>query len=79
MMRTNQLGKKQWREVDTHIRPSIKRLLGLPPNAANEYLYGAKDDGLFGIPLAADDSDIALIDGGVKLLTSKDYIIRDMA
>lgn len=29
--------------------------------------------------MAAEDSDIALVDGGVKLLTSKDYIIRDMA
>lgn len=79
LMRTNQLLKKQWKEIDDCIRPTIKRTLGLPPNAANEYLYGARSDGLFGIPLAAEDSDIAHIDGGVKLLTSKDPIIRDMA
>lgn len=50
-----------------------------PPNAANEYIYGSREDGLIGMPLAAEDSDIAHIDGGVKLLPSRDPIICDLA
>lgn len=64
MMRTDQLSKSDWRGIDNSVRPLLKRTLGLPPNAANEYLYGARDDGLLGVPLAAEDSDIAIIDGG---------------
>lgn len=52
--------------IDETLRPLIKKTLGLPSNAANEYLYGNKDDGLFGIPLAAEDSDIARIEGGLS-------------
>lgn len=78
---SNQLKKKKWKEIDDCIKPTIKRTLGLPPhpNAANEYLYRARVDGLLAIPLAAENSDIAHIDGGVKLLTSKDPIIRNLA
>lgn len=57
----------------------LKRTLGLQPNAANEYLYGSREDGLFGVPLAAEDSDIAIINGGFKLLTSRDHIVKDIA
>lgn len=32
----------------------------------------------FGVRLAAEDLDIAIIDAGYRLLTSKDYIIQDM-
>lgn len=78
-MRTDQLPKEAGQSIDDPIRPMIKRTLGLPPNAANEYLFGAREDSLFGIPLAAEDSDIAIIDGSVKLLTSKDPVIYDMA
>lgn len=62
-MRTNQITKTDCQKIDDAIKPLIERTPGLPPNAANEYLYGARDDGLFGILLAAEDSDIALIDG----------------
>lgn len=34
---------------------------------------------LFGIPLAADDSDMGIINWAVKLVTSKDPVIHDMA
>lgn len=54
-------------------------MLGLPPNAVNEYLFGSCDDGLMGVLLAVEDSEIAILDGKFKLLTSKDYIIKDMA
>lgn len=79
LMRTNQLKKKQWKETDDCITPTIKRTLGLPPVAADEYLYGTRVDGLLEIPLAAEDSDISHIDGGVKLLKSKGPIIRNLA
>lgn len=78
-MRTDKLPKTAWEEIDDSIRPLVNRTLGLPSNAANEYLFGAREDGLFAIPLAAEDYDIAIIDGGFKLLTSKDPIIHDMA
>lgn len=61
------------------LKTLIKKTLGLPSNSANEYLYGSRDDGLFGNPLAAEDSDIALIDGGFKLLTSNDKIIHKLS
>lgn len=48
-------------------------------NAANEYLYGSRDYGLFSIPLASEDSDIALIDGRFKLLISTDKIIQSLS
>lgn len=76
LMRTDQLSIQDWQSIDNCIRPAEKRTLGLPHNAANEYLFGASDDALFRVPLAAEDSDIAIIErgGGSKLLTSKDYI-----
>lgn len=60
-------------------KPLLERTLGLPPNAANEYLYERRDEGIFGIPIAAKDSDIAHVDGRFKLLTSKDPIIPNIA
>lgn len=75
-MRTDQLSKTVWTKIDDFIKPNLKRTLGLQSNAAYEYLYGESTDGPFGIPLAADDSDIAHINGGFKLLTSKDPILR---
>lgn len=47
-----------------------KDILYLPPRAANEYIYGSADDTLLGVPVAAEDSDLAMIDGAFKLLTS---------
>lgn len=63
-MRTDQITKTDWQNIEDAIKPLIKRTLGLPLNAAKENLYGARDDGFFGISLAAEDLDIALIDGG---------------
>lgn len=68
MQRTDQLSKTDWSIIDNSLKPLIKKTLGLPSNAANEYLYRNREDGLFGIPLAAEDSDIALIDGGVQII-----------
>lgn len=63
-MRTDQFDNTDWQSIDDSMKLLIKRTLGLPPNAANEYLYGTRYDLLFGVLLVAEDSDIALIDGG---------------
>lgn len=65
LQRTDQISKTDWSMIDNTLKPLIKKTLSLPSNSTNEYLYGSRDDGLFGIPLAAEDSDIALIiEGG---------------
>lgn len=67
-MRTDQISKTAYWSTDEAIKPLLKRALCLPPNAANEYLYGAREDGLSWVPFAAEDSDIAIIDGGTSFL-----------
>lgn len=42
-------------------------------------IYGDTKDGLFGIPVSADDSDIALIDSAFKILTSPDNFVSETA
>lgn len=76
LMHTDQLSKTDWRCIDNSINPLLKRTLDLPPNSTNEYLYGAREAGLFGVQLAAEDSDITIIDEGFKLLTSKDHKLK---
>lgn len=61
LMRTDQISKSDWSELDDIIKPLLKKTLGLP---SNEYFYGNRDDGLMSIPRAAEDSDILHIDGG---------------
>lgn len=78
-MRFEQLSKTERQIIDGSLCPLIKSMLGLSANTANEYLFGAKEDGLFRIPLSSEDSDIAILDGVCKLLTSKDVITKDMA
>lgn len=51
----------------------------MPARASNEYLYGASADCLLGIPMSAEDSDIALIDGAYKVLTSSDEEVLEAA
>ena len=77
--RTGQANKTDWCNLDKDIRHGIKEALCVPSRAANEYLYGNQKDGLFGIPLAGEDSDIAYIDGAFKLLSSKDPHTRNLA
>lgn len=65
--------------LDNTLKPLIKKTLSLPSNSANEFIWERRDNGLFAIPLTAEDSDIVLIDGGFKLLTSNDKIIKSLA
>lgn len=79
LQRTDQISKTDLTSIDDTLKPLIKKTLGLLSNAANEYLYGSRHDGLFSIPLTSEDSDIALIDGRFKLLTSTDKIVQSLA
>ncbi|XP_035233151.1 uncharacterized protein LOC118204965 [Stegodyphus dumicola] len=74
-MRTGHFKKTTWARIDVP-RPWIKATLNVPSRAANEYLYGDPNSACLAIPLATEDSDIALIDGAFKLLTSKDPGVR---
>ncbi|GFR01202.1 retrovirus-related Pol polyprotein from type-1 retrotransposable element R2 [Trichonephila clavata] len=71
-MRTAQIDKTSWAEVDNAARKELKNLLSLPPMAANQYLHGSRKFGGCGLPSAAHDSDYYLVDSAFKLLTSKD-------
>lgn len=78
--RTHQIDKKDWIELDNAIRAIIKKeVLSVPARASNEYLYGASADCLLGIPMSAEDSNIALIDGAYKVLTSNDEEVLEAA
>lgn len=78
LQRTDQIPKTDRTYVDDTLKPLLKHSLVLPSNAANEYLYGSREDGFvdtdfledrrFGIPLAAGYSGIALTDGWFKLM-----------
>lgn len=78
-MRMNMFTKTDWTFLDHSLRPLIKRELKLPQYATTDYLYGDMKDGLFGIPITADESDIAKIDTAYKLLTSPDPFVADLA
>ncbi|GFY55594.1 retrovirus-related Pol polyprotein from type-1 retrotransposable element R2 [Trichonephila inaurata madagascariensis] len=71
-MRTCQLGKTDWSEVDVAARTEIKSILSLPSSASNHYIYGNRKLGGCGVPSAAEDSDFYLVDSAFKLLTSRD-------
>ncbi|GFW78936.1 retrovirus-related Pol polyprotein from type-1 retrotransposable element R2 [Trichonephila clavipes] len=71
-MRTAQLHKQDWEQVDIAARREIKSILSLPSNASNHYLYGNRKLGCCGFPSAAEDSDFYLVDSAFKLLTSRD-------
>lgn len=78
--RTHRIPKSDWRELDDALRSIIKKdVLNLPERAATEYLYGSSADCLLGLPLAAEDSDIALIDGAFKALTPTDEVVMEAA
>ncbi|XP_064464934.1 uncharacterized protein LOC135376255 [Ornithodoros turicata] len=78
-MRCGRLGKTDWTKLDQELRPLIKRTLYIPNNATNDYIYGKSGLGCCGIPLAAETSDIARIDGAFKLLTSRDPAVARIA
>ncbi|XP_054720779.1 uncharacterized protein T26G10.4-like [Uloborus diversus] len=78
-MRTGQFGKEDWKRIDSALRREIKKTLNLPVEASNNYLYGSREAGCCGLPILAEDSDLYLADTALKLLSSRDPIVRDIA
>lgn len=78
-MRTWQLRKGDWQEHDDLLRPLIKETLYLPKRATNDYLFGSSAAGSCGIPLAAEDSDMFIIESAFKLFTTPDHETRNIA
>ncbi|GBN93418.1 hypothetical protein AVEN_7644-1 [Araneus ventricosus] len=68
LMRTAQFKKEDWTLFDEALRKAIKDVLYLPDNAYNELLYGHRKSGCFGIPLAAEESDLNRIDTALKFV-----------
>ncbi|GIY31147.1 reverse transcriptase domain-containing protein [Caerostris darwini] len=78
-MRTGQFKKTDWERADKMLRKEIKATLSVPEPAANEYIYGHRKHGCLGVPIAAEESDLNLIDSAFKLLTSRDESLRELA
>jgi len=72
LLRVGDIKKTDWETVDNIWRPELKNTLGVPQEASNEYLYAHRKAGACGIPLLAEESDVARIDTAYKLLTSLD-------
>ncbi|GIY44231.1 reverse transcriptase domain-containing protein [Caerostris darwini] len=73
-MRTGQFKKTDWEKVGKMLRKEIKATLNLPDGASNEYLFGHRKQGCIGLPIAAEESELNLIDTAFKLLTSPDEV-----
>ncbi|GIY77568.1 retrovirus-related Pol polyprotein from type-1 retrotransposable element R2 [Caerostris extrusa] len=78
-MRTGQFKKTDWERVDRMLKKEVKATLNLPDGASNEYLFGNRKQGCIGLPIAAEESELNLIDTAFKLLTSSDDIVSHEA
>ena len=78
-MRMGALGKGEWSTIDKHVKGLLKETLSLPQAASADYIYGPRGGGCLGVPEAAVDSDIYLVDSAFKLLTSNDGAIKSLA
>ncbi|GIY22737.1 retrovirus-related Pol polyprotein from type-2 retrotransposable element R2DM [Caerostris darwini] len=78
-MRTAQFPKGNWKKIDKLIHKEVKSTLNLPTEASNEYIYGHRKFGCCGLPIAAEDADINLVDSAFKLLSSKDELCAERA
>ncbi|GFQ89968.1 retrovirus-related Pol polyprotein from type-1 retrotransposable element R2 [Trichonephila clavata] len=78
-MRTDQLDKTAWSEVDKFVISHVKNILSVPQNSSNHYLSANKKRGGCSVPSAAEDSDFYLVDTAFKLLTSSDEEVALLA
>ncbi|GIZ00474.1 retrovirus-related Pol polyprotein from type-1 retrotransposable element R2 [Caerostris extrusa] len=78
-MRTTQFPKGDWTKIDKALLKEVKNTLNLPSEASNEYVYGQRKLGCCGLPIAAEDSDINLVDTAFKLLSSRDELCARIA
>jgi len=79
LQRLGTFPKTDWAKVDRILRPELKTTLNLPQEASGEYLYGSTKRGCCGIRVLAEDSDIAAVDSGFKLVTSPDPRVSEDA
>ncbi|GFU36402.1 retrovirus-related Pol polyprotein from type-1 retrotransposable element R2 [Trichonephila clavipes] len=75
-MRTAQIDKTGWSQVDAAVTKEIKEILSLPERASNHYLQADRSAGGCGVPSAAADCDFYLVDTAFKLLTSRDEHVQ---
>lgn len=69
-MRSGKFLKNDWSRVDEILRAEIKKTLNVPQEAANEYITDLDvSDSVF-FPIAAEESDLSLIDSAFKLQTT---------
>ncbi|XP_064462359.1 uncharacterized protein LOC135372830 [Ornithodoros turicata] len=73
------VGKTEWQNLNSKLRPLIKKTLYLPTGATNDYIHGSRVAGACDIPVAPELSDLCRMDSAFKLLTSKDAEIQEMA
>ncbi|GIY87772.1 reverse transcriptase domain-containing protein [Caerostris darwini] len=79
-MRTAQFPEGDWGEIDKVILKEVKTTLNLPTEASNEYVYGQRKLGCCELPIAAEESDINLVDNtAFKLLSSRDEMCAKSA
>lgn len=79
LQRLGTFSKTDWARVDRILRPEIKATLRLPQEASGEYLCGSTRRGCCGIRILAEDSDIATVDSGFKLISSPDQRVAEDA
>ena len=74
------LAHKKWAKLsDRHVRSSIKRSLGLPQRTCDAFFYPSMTSGGLGLRCIEDDLGSLMITQAVKMLTSPDPLIREMA
>jgi len=71
--------RHQWVEIDQVLKPEFKKILNVNVRSCLDYLYGSTSAGAMGIPVAAEENDIFLLDSVFNLLSSRDPIIRDLS
>ena len=74
------LAHKKWAKLlDRHVRSSVKRSLGLPQRTCDAFFYTSMSSGGLGLRCIEDDLGSLMITQAVKMLTSPDPLIREMA
>jgi len=74
------LAHKKWAKLlDRHVRSCIKHSLGLPQSTCDAFFYTSMTSGGLGLRCIEDELGSLMITQAVKMLTSPDPLIREMA
>ena len=79
VLRTTLAHKKWAKLLDRHVRSCIKRSLGLPQRTCDAFFYTSMTSGGLGLRCIEDELGSLMITQAVKMLTSPDPLIREMA